>query len=556
MGHPGPAARAGRHPGVIAPRAPTVYTPQMATPEGPGQGTAGAPSAGRLAELLGSLSLATDLAAALPAETAIRTSVIAVRLGAAAGVQGFELTDVFYTGLLRFLGCSAYAHEMAARYGAGDDLSLLRALTLADPDRPLRLLQRAWAGINRGAGLRARTRAFVHLASQPAAAAALYASHCELAVLLARRLGMSQGVLGALAESYERWDGRGAPAGLRGDALRRSARLLHVAWRMAAHHALEGKAAALAVVAARRGRELDPALADLALREGPALLAGFERPSLWSDFLAAEPAPHSHVSRERLGDIARAFAHFTDVKSPFTTGHSPAVAALAEGAARVAGLAPAAQEELRLAGLLHDLGRVAVPNGIWDKPGPLDPMERERMSTHCLETERILMRAPLLAPLAALAGSAHERLDGSGYHRRLPAAAVPRAARLLAAADVFVALGERRPHRPALTEQAAVATLGAEVSAGRLSAEAVDAVLAAAGHHRRRQVVPGALSAREAEIVRLVARGLGNKEIGARLFISASTVKRHLENIFPKIGAHTRAAVAVWALENEVLEQR
>jgi HD-GYP domain-containing protein (c-di-GMP phosphodiesterase class II) len=509
---------------------------------------------GRLAELLGSLSLATDLAAGLPAETALRTSVIAVRLGAAAGVQGFELCDVFYTGLLRFLGCSAYAHEMAGRYAAGDDLSLLRALTLADPDRPAQVLRRAWSGINRGASLRARAGAFARLASAPAAGAAVFTAHCELAVLLARRLGMSQGVVAGLGEIYERWDGRGAPQGLRGEAIRRSARLLHVAWRMAAHFALEGPAAALAVVSARSGRELDPSLAALALREGPALLAGFERPSLWTEFLAAEPAPHVHVTRARLPEIARAFAHFSDVKSPFTTGHSPAVATLAQAAARAAGLPAPMQDELRLAGLLHDLGRVAVPNGIWDKPGLLDVMERERMSTHCHETERILLRAPLLAPLATLAGAAHERLDGSGYHRRLPASAVSRSARLLAAADVFVALGERRPHRAPLPEKAAIAIMTDEVAAGRLAADAVDAVLAAAGHHHRRTAVPGALSEREAEIVRLVARGLSNKEIGARLFISPSTVKRHLENVFPKIGARTRAAVAVWALENDVLE--
>ena len=86
---------------------------------------------------------------------------------------------------------------------------------------------------------------------------------------------------------------------------------------------------------------------------------------------------------------------------------------------------------VRAAGFLHDVGRVAVPNGIWDKPGPLSASEQERVRLHAYYTERVLERSGALAPLALLAGSHHERLDGSGYHRGAAAAQLGVGARLL-----------------------------------------------------------------------------------------------------------------------------
>jgi HD-GYP domain-containing protein (c-di-GMP phosphodiesterase class II) len=515
------------------------------------------PASSRLAELLGSLSLATDLAAALPRETALRTSLVAVRLARLAGVQGFELADVYYVGLLRFLGCSAYAYEMAQRYAAGDDLSLLRELTLADPRKPLSVLQGAMRGISKRAPLRERARAFGRLASSPESANELFTSHCELAVLLARRLGMSEGVIAALHQAYERWDGKGAPAGLRGDAIRLPARILHVAWRYAAHFALEGEAAALDMLRARSRHEFDPSLVALALREHEALRAGLAQPSAWEPFLAAEPAPNLQLEPRRRLDVARVFASFADVKSPWIAGHSRAVAELVERAAPKLGLEGDALDDARVAALLHDVGRVAVANGVWDKPGPLDGMERELMQAHAAETERVLARSSLLAPLAKLAAMAHERLDAGGYPRGSGARALPVAARVLAAADVCSALGEARPHRPALAPAEIARTLEAEVQAGRLCRDAVAAVLDVAGHPRPPASAEGSLlSEREQDVLRLVARGHGNKQIAARLHISPATVKRHLENTFDKIGVRTRAAATVWALEHGCLHAR
>jgi len=284
------------------------------------------------------------------------------------------------------------------------------------------------------------------------------------------------------------------------------------------------------------------------------LLELVSAPSVWELLLAAEPEPHRHVTGAELVPIAEAFGRFADLKSPFTLGHSAAVAERALAAAERAGLPRAEREALRIAALLHDLGRVTVPNGIWDKPGPLGALEWERVRTHAWHTERILSRSPLLARYARLAGADHERLDGSGYHRNAEAAGLSIAARLLAAADVYQALGEERPHRRAFAREDAARALGEEASAGRLCRDAVAAVLASDGTRiSSRAVNPAGLSEREVEVLCLVARGLSNKEIAARLYLSARTVGNHIAHIYDKTGVRTRAAAALFAVQEDLL---
>jgi putative nucleotidyltransferase with HDIG domain len=251
--------------------------------------------------------------------------------------------------------------------------------------------------------------------------------------------------------------------------------------------------------------------------------------------------------------VAEAFAHFVDIKSPFTLGHSTGVARLVSAAAEALGLPD--RDGLRIAALLHDLGRVSVPNGIWDKPGKLNPAEWERVRLHAYQTERILSQTPLLAGHAQLAGQHHERADGSGYHRGV--SQLSRAARLLAAADAYHAMTEERAHRPAHPPAAAAKILVEEARAGRHDREAVEAVLAAARHGAAARVRggwPAQLSDREVEVLCLLARGLSNKQIGARLFISARTVQHHVAHIYEKTGVSTRAAAALYAVENELMK--
>jgi putative nucleotidyltransferase with HDIG domain len=284
----------------------------------------------------------------------------------------------------------------------------------------------------------------------------------------------------------------------------------------------------------------------------PQTLAELDRVSVWELFLEAEPLPVRRVPLERVEDIARAFAAFADLKSPWTLSHSTGVAQLAEAAALQLRLPPAETFTVKVAALLHDLGRTSVPNGIWDKPGPLNPIERERAKLHASSTRQILSLTGLLSPYAAIASMDHERVDGSGY----PGAATgsPRSARLLQAADVFRALIEARPHRPALSTKRAAEVLVEEARAGRLDLEAVEAVLKASGQSQRvRGELPRGLSQREVEVVKLLARGMSNKQIGAALFISARTVQQHLRHVYEKAQVRTRAAAAVFAMQHGLL---
>jgi HD-GYP domain-containing protein (c-di-GMP phosphodiesterase class II) len=262
------------------------------------------------------------------------------------------------------------------------------------------------------------------------------------------------------------------------------------------------------------------------------------------------------VRAEEVEDIASAFAHYVDLKSPFTLEHSAGVARLAEGAAQAAGLPAEARRTLRVAALLHDLGRTSVPNGIWDKPGALNAVEWEQVRLHAYHSERVLARSALMEPYARVAGAHHERADGSGYHRGLAGAVIARPARLLAAADTYQAMTEPRPHRPARPPEDAAWRLSRAAREGLLDREAVEAVLAAAGEKttvRVRGEWPASLSEREVEVLCLLARGLSNKQIAAELVLSARTVQHHVEHIYAKTGVSTRAAAALFAVQNDLL---
>jgi HD-GYP domain-containing protein (c-di-GMP phosphodiesterase class II) len=210
-------------------------------------------------------------------------------------------------------------------------------------------------------------------------------------------------------------------------------------------------------------------------------------------------------------------------------------------------------EAIRRAGLLHDLGRVAVHPRIWQKPGPLTADEWEQVRLHPYHTERVLSRSPFLCGLAPAASAHHERLDGSGYHRGAVGAELALPARLLAAADAYHAMTQPRPHRPALAPEQAGAELGADASAGRLDAEAVSAVLEAAGQQVPRLERPAGLTEREAQVVGMLARGLQTKQVAHALGISAKTADHHVQSAYRKIGVSTRAGATLFAMEHGLI---
>ena len=309
----------------------------------------------------------------------------------------------------------------------------------------------------------------------------IFASICEAGAMLAGRLGLGQQVADAISQQFERWDGTGGPRGLAKDEIALPARLSEVATQALLFHQAGGAHAVMSMLRDRSGGWFDPAVAGAFQRYGEDLLRANDAVDPWQAVLEAEPAPVRHVRPGELDRVAHCFADMVDLKSTYTLGHSTRVAELAELAARSVGLDESAVTDLRRAALLHDLGRVGVSSGIWDKPGALTRSQREQVRLHPYHTERILACSPVLAPLGRIAGLHHERLDGSGYHHGLAAAAIPVSARLLAAADTFQTLTQDRPHRVAHAPAQAAERLAEEARAGRLDTDCVRAVVEAAG---------------------------------------------------------------------------
>jgi HD-GYP domain-containing protein (c-di-GMP phosphodiesterase class II) len=378
---------------------------------------------------------------------------------------------------------------------------------------------------------------------------------CEVGAAFAQRLGLGPVVRDSLYQVMERWDGKGLPQRLSGDAITLPARISDVATQVVIADRESGADAAFAMVARRAGGWFDPSVVDAFRRCGADVLAELAVLDPWQAVLDAEPGPHRVVAPPDLDRVTATFADFVDLKSPYLAGHSPEVAALAEAAAISLGLPDDDVADLRRAALLHDLGRTAISNGVWDKPGALTRSDWEQVRLHAYHTERILAGAPALASLVPIAGGHHERLDGSGYHRGASASQLPLTTFILAAADAYQAMTQDRPHRAALPPEEAAKVVTAEARAGRLDPECVRAVLEAAGRTpaRTRTAWPAGLSDREVEVLRLLARGRSNRSIAGDLFISRRTAEHHVQHIYGKIGASTRAAAALFAMEHGLL---
>jgi HD-GYP domain-containing protein (c-di-GMP phosphodiesterase class II)/DNA-binding CsgD family transcriptional regulator len=508
----------------------------------------------RLADLLAALSLETDLGMGHPPEEAIRTCLLATGLARRNDLPDDEVADVYWTALLMHVGCTAFAHEQAAFFG-GDEIAVndLGSRTdFVNPREALRFLLELGGG--RTPAQRARI-VFAGMTGGQRFGREVATATCEVAAGMGQRLGLSSMVQRGLHELFERWDGKGDPRGLSGAEIAAPARYAQLAAEATVFARLGGEEAALAVVRRRAGAGLDPTLADGFARWGGEILREIETGDPWHAVIDAEPEPRRWIPDAGIDDVARAFADAVDLKSPFMLGHSTGVADLAEAAGRGLGLPDPDVTALRRAGLFHDLGRVGVANGVCEKAGSLTASEWEQVRLHAYHSERILARSTALASLAPLAGLHHERLDGSGYHREAAAAALSLPARVLAAADAFQAMTQSRAHRPALSSRDAADRLHDEARAGRLDTRAVDAILAAAdapGRRPVRQGWPAGLTDREVEVLGLLARGLSNRDIARRLFVSPSTVGTHVEHIYQKLGVSSRAAAAMFVARHDL----
>jgi HD-GYP domain-containing protein (c-di-GMP phosphodiesterase class II) len=395
-------------------------------------------------------------------EKAVRSCLLATGLARGLDLAEEEVRDVYLTTLLRHLGCTATTHEEAYIFG-GDEIASRPAAERTDFGRASEVM-RLTLQTGRGTGL-SRPRYLARaLRSGKKGGELIFRAICEVASHLAERLGLGEGVERALYQVLERWDGKGSPEGLSGDDISLPARIAEVATQAVIFDRAEGPDAAVGVVARRAGGWFDPAIAEAFRTHGPALLAEIAAGDPWAAVLESGPQPVRLVGPADLDRVARAFADMVDLKSPYTLGPSSEEAEIAEEAARSLGSPDQEIDDLRRAALLHDVGRVAVSDSIWDKPGSLATAEWESVRLHPYYTERILARSSALAPLVPIAGMHHERQDGGGYHHGAAGPKIPTAARILAAADAYQAMTRDRPHRGARSAEEAAETLGADAS--------------------------------------------------------------------------------------------
>lgn len=497
------------------------------------------PSGVHLAEIVAALSLAVDLGLGQPMEHVARATRIACRLAPHFGIVDEESSDLFYLAMLGWVGCIADS-EYASRW-FGDDVAYRAGVYDVDA-QPLPflgyLLQRA--GSNLGPARRAARRAQLVATGARSVQHSLRV-HCEVTTDFARRLGLGPSVCDPLGQIFARWDGKGLPSGLGGSDIVLPIRLWQLADVAEVHHRRGGVDAASEVVRARSGTQFDPAVAEAFIADAPQLTKGLDDTAGWDELLTAACSRTPPLTEHELDEALTVFADYADVKAPHMRGHSRGVACLARSAARLLGLDEATCRLVWRAGLVHDLGRTGVPNALLTGEAALSPEDLERLRLHAYYTDRMLRSPPALAEIGSLAALAHERLDGSGYHRGLPAAALPLPARVLAAANDYHVSRENRPHRPRLDVETAASRLRGEAAAGRLDPACADAVLASVGQGRHQPSPrPAGLTPREAQILVMLARGASNRQVASALGVSPKTVSNHVEHVYTKLGVQSR----------------
>jgi len=512
----------------------------------------GSPAADRLraAEVVATLCLATDLGMGFPFEHGLQTNLIASRLARRLGVDPETERLVYYCSLLAHAGCTIHAHVSGGIFGSPlvENLhpvifgsrreilgGILRALPDADRSGPVRAIQ----------AVRRLPRAAREQRPR-------FAAMCEVIQRLAQGFGLPRDVTDPLAHLVERWDGKGVLGRSKGDEMPLPIRIGQVAVDAAFQRMLSGPEESARTVRERGGGAFDPEVAGC-LADNPHEILAQADGSVWDEVLEREPGEGLVLEGEAVDRALAAMAGFTDLVSPYLTGHSTGVADLAGAAAERCRLEGEQQIAVRRAGLVHDLGRVAVHPRIWGKPERLTPGEWEEVRLHPYQTERILSRSAFFSALAPVAAAHHERLDGSGYHRGASGAELGLSARVLAAADAYHAMREPRPHREPLSPERAAEELGREASDGRLDADAVIAVIEAAGQQAPRLERPAGLTEREAEVVTLLARGLQTKQVARELGISVKTADSHIQNAYRKVGVSTRAGATLFAIESGLL---
>ncbi|MGE5223727.1 MAG: HD domain-containing phosphohydrolase [Omnitrophica WOR_2 bacterium] len=511
----------------------------------------------RMTEVLAAFSLATDLGAGRSMGHAARACTLGMQMAGELRLEAVEQAELYYSFFLMHSGCTVFSLGLTPAI-QGDELAAIGDAALHDGTSLLYTLEWMRRYVSPHAPLPTRALNMLGMLLHPREAGDHLRGACEVAVRVAQRLGMPQGVQEAVRHYLERWDGKG-PYGLAGGEIPLKARLLQIAFKMEAAYTARGRNGAEAMALEQKGKTFDPQMVEvfLTIVQNTGLWETLAQEDLWQVVLDLEPdSPYRHIDEAKLDDIALAVADFVDLKSPITVGHSRETARIAEGIARRMGLHPFEVANIRRAALVHDLGLIAIPGYILYHQGQLSEADKEKLRLHPYYTERILSRVPALAAVAAIAGKHHERMNGTGYYRQLSRRELPVSACILALADEFQERLQTGPGQVDPDPNAVLKAMQPEVGT-LFSPECFEALARemglAAPKPLPRRTWPAGLTDREIEVLRLVAKGASNRQIAQQLVISEKTVAHHLEHIYNKIGVSSRAAAVFFAMEHELI---
>lgn len=505
----------------------------------------------RMTEGLATLAIAADLATGRPKWSGLSAAVAAVELARHLRLSVTEQKDAFYLAAVRFIGCTITSHE-TGMMALGDDQGFAVATMLgdwADPDDLHASLDRYIAP---EAPEGVRRQAFTAICEAlPTAAPDFTAAHCRQSFLLAQRLPVSKAVLEAIPYYYARFDGKVLPFDpAKIPALSKLVRVTEIA---ELARRLENADAAIELIASKAGHELDPSITRIFLAEADSIFEAASRTPEFEAFIEAEPGEPIEMTPQCRETLAEVAADMSDHKAAFFQGHSRRVASLAARAGQALNLTDEEISSLRLAGLVHDIGKCAISNRIWYKDSPLTASERLEMQSHPFQTEFILSHGEPFSDWARMAACAHERADGSGYHRQVPLSDLT--CNILAAANLYDELTHRTAERPAFSGKDAADFMTRAAQSGKLLPLAVTGVLKAVGHGGKtsRQALPFDLTRREAQVLARLTKSETTAQIARALEISPKTTDHHIQNIYRKTNTRGRTAVALLALEHGII---
>lgn len=410
----------------------------------------------RLSDVVSALSVALDLTEGQPMGHAMRSCVLGMRIADEMQLPAEQRSDLYYALLLKDSGCSSNSARLHQIMGA-DEIKTKCEVKFEDWTKvSFSGLRFVWRNVLPDAPLGQRLMRIIQVGlQQKTNNAELIGTRCERGAEIARKIGLNEAAAEAIHALDEHWNGGGYPQSRRGEEIPLLARIMNVSQTLEVFAQRSGARAAVKAVSERSGRWFDPEIvrAVQSFERDAEFWRTVQERDVREHVVQMEPGAALPASPERIDSLCEAFAQVIDAKSPYTFRHSVGVAEAATAIADRMALHPATCTLVRRAALLHDIGKLSVSNAILEKPGKLTPEEWGIMRMHPAYTKTILRNIRGFDDFAYVAGAHHERLDGTGYPEGLAADNMTLPARIIAVADVYQALSEKRPYRESLATE-------------------------------------------------------------------------------------------------------